>query len=91
LSSRDCNDGFQGTTAIRSVRLTGTLSAKPADHAVAITAIPQWSPERIGQALLIKVVRCLLPFYEQEVVKALCELTHESSARSFGRFSWEAP
>lgn len=55
LSSRDCNDGFQGTTAIRSVRLTGT----PAVHAVAITAIPQWPPERIGQALLIKVVRCL--------------------------------
>jgi hypothetical protein len=27
-------------------------------------------------------------FYEQEVVKAFCELTHESSARSFGRLSW---
>src|ERR1700675_400303 len=33
--------------------------------------------------------RRILSFYEQEVVKAFCELTHESSARSLrGRLSW---
>jgi hypothetical protein len=30
-------------------------------------------------------------FYEQEVVKAFDELTHESSARSFWRVRAEAP
>ena len=44
---------------------------------------PHQSPIRIAASASSLAIAPA--FYEQEVVKAFCELTHESSARSFGR------